>query len=226
MTVVLAQRSIVRLPTYSHSSVATLLVPSPHLSPHLPPYIGNPLYVIGYCDLMLESNLGGVVPILPSRSSLNLGELPTNTAAQTSNSDREYSAQLSPGFNLLVNEGQDRVKGPQYTEGKNDSIAISDEGGIVATGSESVTASAGQASEITAAMPERPERVEGLPGNLTSKEKGEQLPKSPNRTIFRYEAFVHQMRENINTTYTHGRHIYTCSHTWKYNHNVQSQAYL
>lgn len=130
------------------------------------PYIGNPLYVIGYCDLMLESNLGGVVPIPASRPSLSPEELPIN-----------------------INEGRHSVEGPQHPEGEGGgSTAIGeDEGGRVAVGVEGVTASAGQASTVTVATPERLEKVEGLlPGVFTPEENGEHLPKSPNRTLFRY----------------------------------------
>lgn len=98
------------------------------------PYIGNPLYVIGYCDLMLESNLGGVVPIPASRPSPSPEELPTNMAPQASNSDNRGCAavQVSLGFNISINEGRHGVEGPQHPEGEGGgSTAIAeDDGGV------------------------------------------------------------------------------------------------
>lgn len=150
---------------------------------------------------MLESNLGGVVPTTASRPSFNVeAALPTNVAAQNSDSDRGGTADVSPGFNLPINGGRHgSVEGPHDAEGEGDSTAILGEAGNVAIGPDSVTASAGQASAVAVATPERPERVEGLPGVfVASEEKEEQLlPKSPNRTVFRYEACVPM---HVNTT--------------------------
>lgn len=152
----------------------------------MPSYTGNPLYVIGYCELMLESNLGGVVPIPAPQPSLSLEELRTSMAAQKSNSDRGYAAQVSPGLNIPINEGRHSVDGPQYAEGG--AGGSTEEGENVAIGDERVIAPAGQTYAETAATSERQDHVEGLSELSISKESGEQMPKSPNRTLFRHEA--------------------------------------
>lgn len=139
---------------------------------------------------MLERNLGGVVQVTASQPSLSLEELPTSLPAQKSNSDRGYAAQVSPGFNLPIDEGRHTVDGPQYEEtgGGGSTAILEEEGGNVANGGEHVIAPAGQTSTGTGATPERQEKVEELSELFITKKNGKQSPKSPNRTLFRYEA--------------------------------------